>query len=592
MIIEHFTYGYHPAEIGYSIKAYSNKDDVKFYDEFLSPVIDSIEYTTLETYGEARILYLVERGNKKKVMFSLVNNMGRRQDGVKGKYSHNLIIDLEDFLECGANPKFLEKYFWRDINARGKVDPIQIQTKEFFNPPNKIENYIGNKTNLKRILSSLLRGEKLKIVYASKNTSDLIELPYLLLEFLPKKQRLIPYVTLFPSPKKEEYFNLIVLPYKPADYGNYRVLDVRGEISFTPKDAIDKVVDEYIVDQYFKSGYDGLKNFHERWDEVEKESRNKDVVFLSESFINKIEIKVKDLGTFIKEAKSDFETGNFPDAERKARYVIENIKKVSQSEQFDVFLLMSQIILEVADNKQEGFDTTLKDIMTKAVSIFQEKQQLEILIAINRKFPKYKNEISQYSKRINTAERVRYISEDPTSIDSLDIEELGEVLKHPDSSNLPLNAQMNGFYKYFKEAEETKIISDLEVDEFTSTPIYKALVMIYKHRDSIRSSEYEDAIKLIIPKIIDFFDRAVHKPFFPPFISHPRLKGISYAVFYKLLSSDITILLLCLMDDFDLKGHTEKLKKAVQKSYEANLDVLFSPSALKSLRFILEKYER
>ncbi len=49
---------------------------------------------------------------------------------------------------------------------------------------------------------------------------------------------------------------------------------------------------------------------------------------------------------------------------------------------------------------------------------------------------------------------------------------------------------------------------------------------------------------------------------------------------------------MSLLDDFDLKSHTEKLKKAVQKSYEANLDVLFSPSALKSLRFLLEKYER
>lgn len=281
IFLDHYTYGLHPQEMGYGIKAYSNKNNKEYYERILEKVINSLNIKTVSNTGEVRIFYIYNN----KAIISMVTLNGLDAAKRKGLYSHNIVIDLQDYIKLGSHPSTFDNYF-KTENVKGLIDKIQITP---------LPNYEGSKpieisTNtLKNILSAFLKGLRVKIIYKNKDISDILKIVYFLLELLPPTERLIPYITAFPE-KNQSSYKLIILQEEEYTFPNneWLIFDLAKEKDFSPKEDVDLAVN-YMLDSYEKKKFDGLKECHKLWEDNRK--KYSDIELCAHNFSSEIEKK-------------------------------------------------------------------------------------------------------------------------------------------------------------------------------------------------------------------------------------------------------------------------------------------------------------
>ncbi|MEO0252397.1 MAG: hypothetical protein ABIM44_09225, partial [candidate division WOR-3 bacterium] len=352
----HYTYGYHPDEMEYSIKTWSdetwNAEIASFYeDKFMY-----VGTPTVLELGEVRGLIKLKKDGKEKVMLSLFKSGVTDRDGRRGIYSHHITVDLEEYIKLGANPRLLEKYllkdateyvkFVRNAKSKGRADPIRIEIEDEAIWKYKVEDVVENvksKNTLKNILAVLFKKERLTLLCEGRDVSTLIKIVYALLEFLPPKRRIIQFCT-SPVIRNESEFELIVLAQSSFREGR-RVINIDKEMDFRERDNVDTVVG-HVVDEYFKGGSQFLIELHKLWERMESE--HKDLEECARAFVyEKVFPKygVKDL---LNKAKEYLESARYLDAELVAR---EAVNKMGKIELKQFFPSAAEIMLEAADRR-------------------------------------------------------------------------------------------------------------------------------------------------------------------------------------------------------------------------------------------------
>ncbi len=297
---DHYTYGIHPDELGYGIKTWSEEGWNREIARDYGRKFEFVDFSKVSKVGEAYGLTKLIKNGREKVVLSLFKGGTRDKIDREGVYSHHIVINLDDYVKIGANPRLLKKHFIkdvekyekfvRDIKSKGKADVIQIKIDESwkYEVEDKIENYIKFRTTLKNVLAALLKEEKLELLCRGRDTDTLIKIVYALLDLLPRRQRVIQFSTL-PVIKNKGEFGLILLTEGPFK-SERKVIDIDKEMEFTKRDNIDKFVG-YVIDRYFEKGSKALREDYNFYEELEKEY--KDFKECASRFVDE---KVNELG--------------------------------------------------------------------------------------------------------------------------------------------------------------------------------------------------------------------------------------------------------------------------------------------------------
>ena len=260
VVLNHCTWGLHPSELGQGLKAYSDLNEVTPYLPTLGSIVNSNEIIMVHQIGEVHILYVTNNT----MIFTLVTE---GEDSYKrmGLFSHNIFVNVDDYRRLGASPRILEGRFIRDINIKGKLEPISIPIASLEKEP--LVNDLSPNI-LKDVLSLLLQGKGVVLSYPTPDNHHTLELPSFIFEALPPCARLIPYITAYPE-KNYSWFKLIITSHEPWVFSeDWKAVKASASSEFIPKNEIDKAVDLF-VDLYYRKD-PKLKEYHKRWCEIAK----------------------------------------------------------------------------------------------------------------------------------------------------------------------------------------------------------------------------------------------------------------------------------------------------------------------------------
>jgi hypothetical protein len=553
IFLDHYTYGLHPQELGHGIKAYTDEENKRYYESILENVINSVNYIIVNKSGEVRIFYI----SKEKAITSLVTPNGVDAKKRKGIYSHNIVIDLQDYFKLGVHPAIFEKYFIRDINLRGKIERLQVALAPKYEPSKPIKIPVDT---VKNVLSTLLKGQGVKIICRNKDTSTVLKMLYFLLDFLPPTERLVPYITAFPAKNQSSYKLIIMqedeylLPDK--EWITFKIDEVKD---FSPRDPIDETVN-YIVDSYYKKGYEGLEKCHKLWQEIRQ--KNPDIGFCARTFLHEINIREKGIQSFLEETIKKPES---PDMIGRCDFIIDHLKEIPSSERFKSFLSLGKLKLSTS---KENIDTELRKLI-EASSIFSKKEQLDIIISLGNDFPNYKPTIYSYIRDLEKEQDIEfheYIKNYPDIINGLDETKRIEYI-----DDLPLSQKIEQYYNYFKRISVNEIVEMLHKDGKYSLIYKKSLITLYEYIEEpkYRNNEVDEKVKSIIKKIVDVLDKTLERK---PFQKSIAKKNIATRTIERLLSLNVFFILLYCLKHFNLEEYVKKLER-IAKEY---IGVIFS----------------
>jgi hypothetical protein len=265
VVLQHYTWGAHPSELGQQIYAYSNDSDIakdEPTESLLGRIVNSNDSNVIYQIGEVRMSYVTPN----KVIFTVVTQ-GRDSANRKVLFSHSIFVSLDDYRRLGASPRILEEYFIRDINVKGKLKPITIPLASLDKEPLKTDL---SPNTLKDVLSFLLHGTSVILHYPNMDNSRALKLPSSILEALPPCNRLVPYITAYPE-KNYSWFKLIITTtdYDPVVFNkDWTVVKATVSSEFIPRNEIDKAINLF-VDLYYRKD-PKIKEYHKRWCEIAK----------------------------------------------------------------------------------------------------------------------------------------------------------------------------------------------------------------------------------------------------------------------------------------------------------------------------------
>jgi len=540
ILLNHYTYGLHPHELGFGIKVYSD-ERIKEYEGILERIVSSVDFSDVNKEGEVNILYVL----KDKVIISLITPNGIDQLKRKGIFSHNIVIGRLEYIQLGARPSIFEKYFTRDINLRGIVDKIEISPSLEKEIPR-----IEVPTNaLKNILSLLIRGKG--VVVICKNGTLTTKLPYFLLEFLPTSKKLIPYITSFPKKNLSSYKLIITREDQYVYEEGWGIFDINKTKDFLPKDHIDEAIN--LMVEYCKKKGD-LRECHELWHKIEQ--KYPDIESSARIFLYETKITEEGIIHFLKETieKQSYDT------KERCNFLLNRIEEIPTSERLKIFLSLSKLKLSISNDKEE-----LREIMTKVASIFPKEEQLEIINALGKEFPDYKNIIYSGVRDLEKdfgKEFSKYIEKYPDMVNGLD-----ECKRIEYVDNMPLDKKLELYYNYIRQMNMDKIIEMMD-KRYESSPMYKSLITSYEYiKSKSPNKENDEKAKFIVKKLADAIDRTIKKNF-----TGLTLEKISIQAVMQFFSSGAIFSLLYCLKHFNLKEDIRKLEK-ITRDY---ISIIFS----------------
>jgi len=257
-----------PAQIagrkGYQVVAKSQgvtKEEVAFLESYGIPIA-----LNPEVFTEGRRLFRLPSG---RLGFNYLKNMGVGYDGRFGAiYSRTIIMDENQFLRFGADPRIFEPLFTQNPKEPGNLAQLELKSSQMGGIDFEVlrETLHGEDT-LWRILGAVFEDRKVILLDPAKE--DLKDFMVNLLLLLPDQMRVIPYTTYCVEPDREPQFTFLVVPagerHRMPQAGQWEVINLGSKNQIRTGDSPLCDPARSLSEMTFAGNFAAIQDFHSKF---------------------------------------------------------------------------------------------------------------------------------------------------------------------------------------------------------------------------------------------------------------------------------------------------------------------------------------
>gem|GEM_PF-4443423 len=496
--VQQFTYGYHPDYSSYDVKSWSDER----LEHIGKDLCERLELRELKSRGQAYSLMKLGEDN---VVFLFCKWGVKDNIGRDGLYCHALVVKNEDYNKIGSHPRLLEKYLLKEreqyeehvrkarLEHKGRVEPLQIEETvkgdELLSRAERIKDFLPSKDALKHIIASLLKSQKL-IVSGEKDT-NLLNLVYLFLDLLPPSSRIVPFSTM-PVRSHEDF---LLIASDIMGRSGWKKIDLRQNISFTPQDIVDEVID-YVLDRCYQD-FSFIECFHEKWEELRERLQVTDTFKIAKEYYREIILEEPSLDELVERINNSIKNEKWGEAEIEEKVLWNKLLKfgevrkayIQPATKASIILIRKQI------RKIDEFLNFIKPLPMR--------ERLELYVELIKALPEKSVLLSAELKKVDVNDILAYLKEKPEDqvhiLPLIGLEVIEKIIRAEDFTSLPNEIILNIFTFYFKEVEPKNVGKGLE--DFENSIMYKALLFLYKRKDKLDTVKTNELLLNIIKKL-------------------------------------------------------------------------------------------